>query len=210
MQGPLALVAALAGALAFAALAAHAAPGRRRAAELALFAACGGNALPTLLRAEPLAPREQAQATASLAPAAIRDRQIPATVVDEYLPRGAQRAAARSQRPAPGLGPVVRAPQDARVTVLDDRGTRIALDVALAEPARLRIARWSVPGWSLALDGRPAQPLANEVGSLDVELPAGETRMSLRLDPPWPRRAGLALSAAALLVWLRLATRRGD
>jgi len=209
MQGPLALLAALVGGLAFAALAARAAPGRRRAVEVALLAACAANALPTLLRAEALTPRERAQALASLAPAEIRDRQIPATVADEYLPRGARRSAARDERPARGLAPLVRPPADARISVLEARGTRVALDVSLAEPARLRIARWAVPGWRLELDGRPSPPLANEAGSLDVELPAGRTRLALRLEPPALRRAGLAASAAALAVWLGLVARCG-
>jgi hypothetical protein len=205
MQGPLALMSALAAALAFAALGARASQRRRSAAEIVLFAACVANALPTLIRAEAIVPAERAVLAQRLAPRTIRAMQLPATVVDEYLPRAARREALETGRPV--LGPVVGAPQDARVAVLEDHGTRIALSVQLAEPGRLRIARWSVPGWRLELDGRPSEPLSNADGSLDVDLPAGETQLLLRLETPALRRAGAAASAVAFLVWLWLVIR---
>jgi hypothetical protein len=205
MQGPLALMSALAAALAFAALGARASQGRRCAAEIVLFTACVANALPTLIRAEALVPAERALLAQRLAPRTLRATQIPATVADEYLPRGARRETSKTERPL--LGPVAWAPHDARVTVLEDRGTRIALSVHLAAPGRLRIARWSVPGWRLELDGRPSEPHSNLAGSLDVDLPAGQTQLSLRLEPPALRRAGVAVSAVACFVWLCLVMR---
>jgi hypothetical protein len=205
MLGPLALVSALAVALGFAVLAADASPRRRLGLESLLFAACVANALPALLRAQPLAPEQSATLAEHLAPRSIRAGFVSATVADEYLPLAGRHATWRTERPV--QGPVVRAPSDARVSVLEESGTRIALSVQLESAGRLRIARWAVPGWRLVLDGRPSEPLPNAGGSLDVDLPAGETQLVLRLEPPLLRRAGLALGAVALCAWLWLLAR---
>jgi hypothetical protein len=163
------------------------------------------NAVPALHACVPLPAAISERLPAILAPASIREGRQAVSVLDEYLPRAADSEAWRSERPT--RGPVVRARGDARIEVIEDRGTRIRLEVDATEGTVLRVARWAFPGWVYEVDGIAAEHSGNEAGSLDLALPAGHHRLSLRLEPPWQRRAGVAVSAAALLLWLVLVLR---
>jgi hypothetical protein len=96
---------------------------------------------------------------------------------------------------------------EAGIEVVEEGGTRIILDADATEAALLRVARWAFPGWVYEIDGNPARLSENRVGSLDLPVPAGHHRLSLRLRPPWQRRVGLAVSCAALTLWLVLLIR---
>ena len=50
----------------------------------------------------------------------------------------------------------------------------------------------------------PGEYSENAAGSLDLAVPSGHHRISLRLEPPWQRRVGLAVSGAAAAAWLVL------
>jgi hypothetical protein len=148
----------------------------------------------------PLPPPVVARLPAILAPTSIREGRQSVTALDEYLPRAANSETWRTERPT--QGPVVRVLGDARIDVVEEGGTRITLDADAAGKAELRVARWAFPGWVYEIDGIPAELSENEAGSLDLPVPSGRHRLTLRLRPPWQRRVGLAVSGAALLLWL--------
>ena len=205
MLGPLALLCALVSACAFARLLAGRGARQRVLAELVLSGLCALNALPALNASKPLPPAIEARLPALLAPASIREGRQSVSVLDEYLPRAADPETWRSERPT--RGPVVSARGDARIEVVENLGTRIRLEVDATEGTVLRVARWAFPGWVYEVDGNPAEHSGNEAGSLDLAVPSGHHRLALRLEPPWQRQAGLAVSAAALLLWLVLVLR---
>jgi hypothetical protein len=205
LLGPLSLCAALAGALAYAHFAAQASPERRRRWELGVAACAALNALPQLYAGYAVGPAPRAELARALEPGSVRALGLSVTVRDEYLPRDADRSAWRTLRPL--QGPLLDTRPPARVDVVRDRGTRIALAVTAQEPTRLRLARWAFPGWEGSFAGRPVALLPSRRGVLEVELEAGSGLLELELHPPLSRRIGLALSAAcalalaALLLW---------
>jgi hypothetical protein len=200
--GPLALVTALAAALAFAVSLARARPRLRVAAELVVFALCVLNALPLLATVRPIPPRVRTWLPQMLTPEAVRRDHRSVTVLDEYLPRAANPEVWKTQ--GPWEGPVVRIAGTAELVVIQNTGSRIQLRVRAAEPATLRIARWGFPGWKLEISGRAAEWRANEDGSIDVDVPDGETLVELRYRAPRERRFGLVVSGLALAAWLAL------
>ncbi|MEE8509353.1 MAG: hypothetical protein V3T07_09835 [Myxococcota bacterium] len=206
MIGPLALMTALSAALAFAGLLAHSSRRVRIGAELVIFGLCVLNALPVLGQARPIAPEMRARLSEVLAPESIRSGSQSVTVGDEYLPRAANPAAWKSQRPQ--NGPVVSVVGDAEIAVIRNNGTWIELEVTADEVVRLRLARWAFPGWRLERSGVVVPWQANRDGSIDVVVPAGETRLELRYQAPRVRRIALGVSGLALLVWIGLVSSR--
>ena len=91
--------------------------------------------------------------------------------------------------------------------MVEEGGTRISLEVDAAEATVLRVARWAFPGWVYEVDGIPSKLTENQAGSLDLAVPSGHHLLVLRLEPPWQRRVGIAVSAAALVLWVVLLIR---
>lgn len=205
MLGPLALLCALVSACVFARLLAGQGARRRMIAELGIWGLCVSNAVPALSAYTPLPPATVARLPVILAPASIRRGRQSVSVLDEYLPRAANRKTWRRGRPA--QGPLVQVQGEARIEVIEEGGTRIILDADATGEALVRVARWAFPGWTYEIDGIPAELSENEAGSLDLPVPPGRHRLALRLRPPWQRRVGLALSCAALVLWLVLLIR---
>lgn len=201
--GPLALFASLAAGLAFATLARGRTRRTRVLAEVAIFALCTANALPVLLRAQPLDPEPRARLSQRLSRPTIRSQALGVTVRDEYLPRGADGALWREARYLEP--PVLSAVPDARISVGVNRDTSIALDVECAAATHLRIARWQFPGWRARIDGTPAAFDESPDGVLALEVPAGRHALEVVFRGPPVRTALLPLSGAALLAWLGLA-----
>lgn len=202
MGGPLALMTALIAGLCFARLGVRL-PSRARAAfELAVLALCIANAAPRILGYRPLPPPVRAQLGDALRPERIRAGTQSATVRDEYLPRTASRQVWRRERPS--LGPLVSPLPEIHAVVEENRGTRIVLVVEAARATRIRLARWDFPGWRAEIDGQPARVLRSPTGAIELEVPEGRSRVSLRLTPPAVRRlaSGLSLASAVLLALL--------
>src|SRR5439155_594896 len=120
------------------------------ALELLLFALCTLQALPRLLQYEPLPAPVRDRLEPALAPAALLRSPLPATVGEEYLPRGASLTA--WQVVSPRLGPLVEW-GGARVEVLEDRGVFARLRVSSETEVTLRWARWAFPQWRLDVNG---------------------------------------------------------
>ncbi|HUK63235.1 MAG TPA: hypothetical protein VLV15_07880, partial [Dongiaceae bacterium] len=106
----------------------------------------------------------------------------------------------RAERPLDG--PVVAATGAVRWDTLRNGGTRIELATHSDGPARLRLARWAFPGWTVEIDGMPAPWTPSRFGTLELDVPSGDVRVVAHLGPPPVRRAALWLSGAGLLAWL--------
>ena len=202
MAGPLALVAALASTLGATSLLSGASDRRRALAEVVVFALCVANAWPQLSRYAALSPEYRARPETWLAPETIRSGRQSVTVGDEYLPRGASPRVWLEERPR--QGPIVAISDAADARIEEDRGTRMVFFVRSESGSRLRLARWSFPGWRMRLDGVPAEISSGTLGSIELEVPAGETRVELVYRPPRVRTIALVSSGLAFLLWIAL------
>jgi hypothetical protein len=203
MLGPLALLAALVGALTFSELASGWSRRTSRGVEATVFVLCLLNALPQLLDYRPLAPRVREALAVQLTGEAIRSEGYKATVGDEYLPLEANATTWQTRRPL--VGPLVGSdPPLLRAEVEVDEGTSSSLRVEARRASHLELARWAFPGWQYQVDGRPEPWRAGPFGGIEAELPAGERRVELRYRSPRVRTLSLALSLVAVLAWLAL------
>lgn len=201
LQGPLAAVTALLAGCLFARRSRGWSSGRRHGAEVAVLALAIANSLPHLLAGQPLTPAEAAWAAEGLTPEALSSGVYRASVLDEYLPASADPAALaeRSARGAP-----VRTPRDAVRAVNLDMGSRIILDVVAESETWLTLQRWGFPGWEARVAGGLAPTRVDSLGRLQVRVEAGSGTVHLRKRAPGVRRAALALSAIASLLWIGL------
>ena len=89
-------------------------------------------------------------------------------------------------------------------TVAEWAARRIEIDVVAERPGTLAIAEQFYPGWSAAITpaGEPVRVdrLAVEYGILAVDVPAGRSRISLRLDWTPNERLGWQVSAVSGLI----------
>ncbi len=200
MMGPLALVSSIVAGLSFAYLC----EGRSRKviilAELAILILCSINAFPHLKAARPLPESVSDQLSYMFTEDTIRREMLPATVLDEYLPRSAY-PGLLLLRPA-WLGPVMKGTSTPQIKVLKDSGKEIILETNADTPARLQFARWFFPGWRCLLNGRSHEPGADESGLVEVSIPAGFNKVTLQLMAPVMRREGLWISFASLILWI--------
>lgn len=168
-----------------------------RVAEVAALLLFVASATPQWSRYEPLAREIGANADRALAAASIRERGMPATVVDDYLPRGASRSFSRQFR---GRAPVVLAVAgDARVDVTSATGSRIEVETDATGPAKLMLSRWASPVWSARVDGRPAEIERAPNGCIAIAVPPGRSRAVVEVAQPPLRRLGLAIAAVGAL-----------
>ena len=73
-----------------------------------------------------------------------------------------------------------------------------------APGAKLIVREQSFPGWRARVDGGPASTPGEHRGFLAIDLPAGTHDVVLRYGTgTWPRRLGIGISLAALLVGVR-------
>lgn len=209
MLGPLGLVSAGLMALVTACALARRSARTRALFELGLAAGLALNAVPMLRAYRPLPPEAQAAVAAFASPSAVRESLASVTVGDEYLPRASDPNVWRLERPSDG--PVVAATGATRIETLEDGGTRILLATHSPLRARLRLARFAFPGWRAEIDGAPAEWRPSPLGTVELEVPAGDAQVRLELAPPASRVAGLWISGISLGVWalgLILASRR--
>jgi len=210
-MGPLALVSAIAvGIAAGQRLARHSA--RTGAwAELAIFALCSANAWPQLAEYRPLSAAAAKAGAKAIQPQQLRRGVLNVSVLDEYLPRGADPAVWKRAARQGGRAVLSTAP-GVKVGVLEGAlGSRVALRADAPDGVELHVARWYFPEWKAKLDGVPIPIERNSSGGIDVQLPAPGGTFELVRRPPRSRRIGLALSGLGFALWLDsyLAQRRG-
>jgi len=196
LQGPLALLTALAAAIAFAAWLRGRPAAWQHGAEVGLALAALANALPHLLDARALEPRFAAALPRMLSAEGVRAGQNTATVLDEYLPRSANPQT--WQRQPAGPAGVVGVTGGVTFEAKAERAPGIRLSATAPGPAHLRLGRWAFPGWELKVDGQARAVEPNRFGSIDAAVPAGQSEVRLRYRAPPARRLGLVLSGLGL------------
>jgi len=202
-MGPLALVSTVAGAIAVARGLARCAPKHRGRLELAIFAVCVANAWPQLASYRSLSPGQIDRVEYATRPGQLRRGALNVTVLDEYLPSGANSLAwKRAARFGGESWQIVGA--EAQIELLDDKGSGILLRANAPVGTRIRLARWYFPGWEAKLDGTPVPIESNRSGGIDVTLSAPGGEFELVRRAPVSRRIGLALSALGVGLWLAL------
>ena len=202
-MGPLALVSTVAGAAAIARVLAQFPSAYRGRLEVAVFAVCVANAWPQLASYRSLSHGQIDQIEFATQPGQLRREALNVTVLDEYLPTGADSAVwKRVARTRSRSWRIVGAKAD--VELIEDKGSGLSLHVDAPAGTRLRLARWYFPGWEAQLDGAPVPIEFNRSGSIDVALPAPGGEFELVRRPPVSRQVGLALSALGFGLWLTL------
>jgi hypothetical protein len=202
-MGPLALVSAVAAGMAAASVFSKR-PNRIRACvEVAIFALCVANAWPQLASYRPLPAALSKTGVKAIQPEALRRGALNVSVLDEYLPRGANRAVWKREARAGGRA-VIAAQPEAEIEMFGDKGSRISLRVDAPAGTRLRLARWNFPEWRAELDGAPIPVEPNPSGGIDVQLPAPGGAFELVRRPPLSRQIGVALSGLGVGLWLAL------
>ena len=202
-QGPLAIFTAAVGAAVYATWARGRSAKERRALLLGVLVLATANAAPQLGDVQPLDREIQDGLRDSLSAASIREENRTATLVDEYLPLGAQSGVWLDQ--PVGAGGLVSVDGDADVTVLDTSGTSVEIIVESADAVTVRFGRFEFPGWTARVDGVRTAATVNEVGSIDVPLGAGTHQVRLSYSAPTIRVVATAVSAIGLLLWVGLA-----
>ncbi len=90
----------------------------------------------------------------------------------------------------------------------DSAGSRFGGVVAMASPGVVRVNVMYFPGWQATVDGAPvALRVAGAEGLMELDVPAGEHTIEVRMGSTPPRTLGTAISwamvaiVAALLLW---------
>ena len=128
----------------------------------------------------------------------IKNTGLPATVLDEYLPKGASNDIWMNR--SSNIGPVVKSIPDVEINVLKDSGTEIILETVSETPARLQMARWFFLGWECTVNGVPHNVKLNKFGSFDISIPTGFNKIILHLFPPLLRRVCVWISLMSLAI----------
>ena len=202
-MGPLALVSAVAAGMAAASILSEHSSRIRVCVEVAIFALCVANAWPQLAGYRPLPAALSKASVKAVQPEALRRGGLNVSVLDEYLPRGANPAVWKREARAGGRTALAAQPE-AEIEVLEEEGSRISLRVDAPAGTRLRLARWYFPEWKAELDGIPIPVEPNPSGGIDVRLPAPGGRFELVRRPPLSRRVGVILSGLGVGLWLAL------
>ena len=85
------------------------------------------------------------------------------------------------------------------------RGHSFGGEVEMATPGVVQMRVYYFPGWQVRMDGAPvAHRLSPPDGLIEFDVPAGRYRIDMRMGSTPPRTAGMAISAATLLVLLGL------
>jgi hypothetical protein len=203
-MGPVALLAGLLAAGAFAQLTDSLSERRQLQLELLVWCVCVVGALPQLLRMHAEAWPDVARYEQMLDAATMPKLRFTATARDEYLPPGSHE---QSLRGPASERPILAASDGMRIAIRANEPRAITLEVRAESNAELCLARWAFPAWQIRVDDRMQSASACRGGFLRVRVPGGRHRIVASLPVPDARRWGLLLSAVGLLGWLALKRR---
>ncbi len=202
-MGPLALISAIAAGIAAAQILEGRSRRVRACAELAIFALCVANAWPQLASYRPLSGAQSKSIEKAIGSEKLRRGALNVSVLDEYLPRGANADVWKRVTRFGGRA-VLSAEPEAEIEALRESGSRISLRVEAPLGTRLRVGRWYFPGWEAELDGIPLRVEPNPSGGIDLRIPAPGGALELFRRPPLSRRVGIALSGLGVGLWIAL------
>ncbi len=143
-------------------------------------------------------------------------RALPAPPADELLPR----LASPSFEPrnvsyveGPEIGRDATRRRGHAATIARDEPSEIEIHVNLAQEGLVVLADSYYPGWTVTIDGEPAEILATNYLFRGVVVPGGVHTIVYRYEPWWLPVGGVAfaggLAGVALLAWRGLG-RRSD
>ena len=85
-------------------------------------------------------------------------------------------------------------------------GSHFAGRVAMETPGVVRANLLYFPGWRVTIDGAPVEPrIAPPYGLMDIDLPAGEHVVALRMGATQERMVGTVISWVTLLALMGFA-----
>jgi hypothetical protein len=204
--GPLTVLSALLLALLFDLLEGRWKPRWKLAGEAGVLALLAVSAIPVVAQIRALP--EDLDLYQQLQPQTVRLLPHRSTVGDEYLPATASREIWRA-----GARPIWVKPESTKVTILEDRGSHLILDLD-GGGGGLVLGRWYFPGWSCSIDGSPCSLVPSQEGLLTVgALPYGRHTLELRYRGPVSRRLGYLVTLVSLLAtlfWVRQLPPRGS
>lgn len=201
MFGPLSLVIAILGGLLF-----HKYLPHRRFSKWIIIILIAANAVPLMRQYEPLSEKYRQMIVDSVNPSGVQQRGLTATVIDEYLPRGAQKIV--SERVPPGT---VILPGSVSSKVQRVGNTNIEIETEFDNQGVVHIARWYFPGWRFTINSAEDSMLVDRFGNIKIDVPAGKHQIRLWMTQPALRQWGLWVSGATavLLVLLLVGWQRG-
>ncbi len=195
LMGPLALVLAVLAGLVFFILL----DGRSRRAvvmaEVVFTIAIMVNAIPVMQRYLPLADNAARLSAELSASGLIRERGLPATVLDEYLPKNAMINVAKN---APINRAELWSAQSVSFRTVEATGTRLQFAIEAKTASVVNVARWYIPGWQARLNGAEQVVTRSGWGGLQINLPAGQHVLEVFLPQPRERWIGLLISLVSL------------
>jgi hypothetical protein len=195
MMGPLALVTSVAAGLSFDFFCKDTPKKNIIMREILILLICIANAMGHIKSSEQVPDNISYMFTGEI----IKNRGLPATVLDEYLPQGASHDIWRIGRS--NMGPVVKSIPDIEINILKNSGTHIVLESISQTPVKLQMARWFFLDWKCTVNGAPYDVKKNKFGSFDISIPAGFNKIILHLLPPLLRRVCIWVSLMSIMTW---------
>jgi uncharacterized membrane protein YfhO len=92
-------------------------------------------------------------------------------------------------------------PATSRVVPVEDG--RISVAVSPDEPRPVRLAVTNDPGWTVEIDGRPSSLGTGDGPFLEVDVPPGPHRLTMRYEPGEVRVA-ISITIASAVAWSAL------
>jgi hypothetical protein len=127
--------------------------------------------------------------------------------VDEYDPVGDDHYNLPEKAPQVKILPAEDASSANGATILVERWTAVdkTLRVNALAPARLALRLLKYPAWRVEVNGSVVVPeSAADSGQMILEVPAGESRVTVKFVRTWDRRLGGVVSVVSGVVWLLL------
>lgn len=129
----------------------------------------------------------------------IKSMVFKSTVSDEYLPKTAQIKLQHGVNENSSL--ILSNPVDAKVTVVKETGIEIILEVDALKPVQLELKRWFFPGWECTINNTAQQVGMSHKGLVAIQIPAGHSKVQIKLNPPLLRQVFNWVSLTALIIW---------
>jgi uncharacterized membrane protein YfhO len=202
MQGPLAALGVLVGALTFYRLSIAIPAKTLWLAEVVILLVALLNALPLLQQYRPMTGISDERLEDLLRPEQIRLNGLQATVADEYLPR---QAIDPRHWTSPASGPFAASLHPLRIGGVTRVGGTITARVNSERANTLYLSTWAFPGWRAWIDGEQVDLRRSDRATWYLDVPAGESTIVLEHRAPELRRWSLYLSLCAVAICLLVA-----
>gem|GEM_PF-1952911 len=199
MQGPLAALGVLVGALTFHHLAATIRAKTLWLAEGVILLVALLNAAPLLQQYRPMTDTSGERFEKLLQPDQIRLNRLKATVANEFLPR---QAVDPRHWTSPTSGSFSGSLYPLQGYSVTRDGNAITARVNSKRENALYLSSWAFPVWQAWINGRRAELRRSDRATWYIDVPAGDSTLVLMQQAPEVRRWSLYLSLSAAAIWL--------